>query len=71
VPATGIRRCAATHLAFDADHGVCPGNVQRPAGNWEYKAALNGTWTRNYGANATRGGQTNSAEPRAASSVKF
>ena len=48
--------CSATALAFDADDGVWQGTFTVPAGDWEYKAALNGSWDENYGANATRGG---------------
>ena len=33
--------CAATHLAYDAADDVWQGDVLRPAGGWEYKAALN------------------------------
>ena len=63
--------CAATHLAFDATDGVWQGTFGVPAGNWEYKAALNGTWDENYGANATRGGDNIPLTLAAASSVKF
>jgi len=48
--------CAATHLAFDTTDGVWQGTFSVPAGTWEYKAALNGSWDENYGANAMRGG---------------
>src|SRR6267378_4891731 len=63
--------CTATHLAFDATDGVWQGTFGVPAGNWEYKAALNGTWDENYGANATRGGDNIPLNLAAASSVKF
>ena len=48
--------CAATSLAFDADDGVWQRSFNVPAGSWEYKAALNGSWDENYGANATPNG---------------
>ena len=48
--------CAATHLAFDADDDVWQATFPVPAGTWEYKAALNGTWDENYGAGAVRDG---------------
>src|SRR5512134_2573920 len=48
--------CAATHLALDAEDGVWQGAFDLPAGAFEYKAALNGTWDENYGANAARNG---------------
>jgi glycosidase len=48
--------CAATHLTFDADDGVWQASFPVPAGNWEYKAALDGAWTENYGLGAVRDG---------------
>jgi glycosidase len=48
--------CAATHLTFDADDGVWQRAWSLPAGGYEYKAALNDSWTENYGALATRDG---------------
>ena len=48
--------CSVTDLAFDADDQVWQGTFPIPAGNWEYKAALNGTWDVNYGENATQNG---------------
>src|SRR4051812_37584699 len=48
--------CADTHLTFSADDDVWQGMFNVPAGNWEYKAALNNGWTENYGANAQPNG---------------
>lgn len=48
--------CAATHLAFDLDDQVWQGTFDLPAGDYEYKAALNDSWDENYGQNATRDG---------------
>ena len=48
--------CAMTHLANDANDDVWQGSWDIPAGNYEYKAALNNTWDENYGLNATAGG---------------
>ena len=48
--------CAATHLAFDATDDVWQGTFTIPAGDWEYKAALNDSWDENYGANAQQDG---------------
>jgi hypothetical protein len=36
--------CAATQLAYDAKGDVWKGTFTVPAGSYEYKAALNGTW---------------------------
>ena len=41
--------CAVTHLSFDASDDVWQGTFSLPAGNYEYKAALNDAWTENYG----------------------
>ena len=48
--------CAATHLGFDSSDGVWQGEWTIPAGAFEYKVALNGSWAENYGANAQRDG---------------
>src|SRR5438552_5282009 len=36
--------CAATHLTYDANDDVWQGSWTIPAGNYEYKAALNNSW---------------------------
>ncbi len=48
--------CVSTQLSYDADDDVWQGTWDIPAGEWEYKAALNGNWDENYGLNATPGG---------------
>jgi hypothetical protein len=48
--------CAASGLAFDAGDQVWQGTFGLPSGTFEYKAALNGSWDENYGANATLNG---------------
>src|SRR5512143_2042090 len=48
--------CAITHLTYDANDDVWQGTFSVPAGNWQYKAALNDSWDENYGLNATPGG---------------
>ncbi len=63
--------CAATHLAYDAGDDVWQGVFAVPAGNWEYKAALNDAWTENYGLNAAPGGANIPLNLGAAASVKF
>ena len=44
--------CATTHLALDATDGVWQGTFTVPAGDYEYKAALNDAWDESYGLNA-------------------
>jgi len=48
--------CAATELGYDGDDDVWQGVFPVPAGDWEYKVALNDSWDENYGANATPNG---------------
>lgn len=48
--------CVATGLSYDANDGVWQGSFSVPAGDWEYKAALNHSWDENYGANAQQNG---------------
>ena len=48
--------CAATHLTYDAIDDVWQGTFGLPAGNYNYKAALNNSWTENYGLHAQPGG---------------
>jgi pullulanase len=63
--------CATTHLAFDATDGVWQATFTVPAGDWEYKAALNGSWDENYGANATSNGANIGLSLGAPTTVKF
>ena len=62
--------CAATHLT-DATGGVWRATFNVPAGDWEYKAALNDSWDENYGANATRNGPNISLSLGQAAAVRF
>src|SRR5262245_60555859 len=48
--------CATTHLPYDAADDVWQGVFVVSAGNWEYKAALDDSWSENYGANGVPGG---------------
>jgi glucan 1,4-alpha-glucosidase len=48
--------CAATHLAYDPGDDVWQGTFTLPAGGYEYKAALNDSWTENYGLHAQQDG---------------
>ena len=48
--------CAATELGFDAEDDVWQGIFSMPAGDWNYKVALDDSWDVSYGANATLGG---------------
>jgi pullulanase-type alpha-1,6-glucosidase len=48
--------CAATQLTYDAGGDVWRGTFDVPAGAYEYKAALDGSWVENYGLGAARDG---------------
>ena len=48
--------CAATHLTRGVSDDVWRGTFSLPAGNYQYKAALNDSWDENYGLHAVEGG---------------
>ncbi|MCB9319285.1 MAG: cadherin-like domain-containing protein [Lewinellaceae bacterium] len=49
--------CSITHLQFDAVNQVWYGDFDGiPAGYYEYKFAINDSWTENYGLNCVQGG---------------
>ncbi|GAB3603566.1 pullulanase-type alpha-1,6-glucosidase [Microbacterium aureliae] len=47
--------CEAAKLTLRAD-GIWEGTFDLPAGSWEYKVAINGSWDLNYGANGEQNG---------------
>ena len=63
--------CTASGLAFDAADDAWQGSWTVPAGNWEYKTALNGSWTENYGVGAQPDGPNVPLELAADTQVKF
>jgi len=63
--------CLATQLSPGADDGVWQATFTLPAGSWEYKAALNGTWDENYGAGAVRDGPNVTLSLAAPTAVTF
>lgn len=48
--------CVDTQLIYSTQNDLWRGEFNLPAGSYEYKAALNGSWDENYGLNAERGG---------------
>ena len=48
--------CAASALAYDATDQAWTAAFDLPAGNYEFKVALNGGWSENYGANGVANG---------------
>ncbi len=63
--------CALTHLGYDAEDDVWQASFSLPAGGWEYKAALNDSWTENYGLNAALNGANIPLNLGSPASVKF
>jgi glucoamylase len=63
--------CAATHLTYDASDDVWQGTFSLPAGNYQYKAALNDSWDENYGFHAVLGGDNVPLTLPQSASVKF
>lgn len=63
--------CTETYLTFDADDNVWQATFTVPAGDWEYKAALNNTWDENYGLNAQQNGPNIPLSLGADTAVKF
>jgi glycosidase len=63
--------CAATHLAYSANSDVWRAAFALPAGSYQYKAALNDSWTENYGLHAVAGGANIPLALSAAETVRF
>lgn len=63
--------CAATHLTYDAGDDVWQGTFSLPAGSYQYKAALNDSWTENYGLHGVQGGDNIPLPLATAGNVKF
>src|SRR5215210_3214836 len=63
--------CAKTQLAYDKGTDLWTGTFTIPAGNYEYKAAINNSWTENYGLHAVNGGPNIPLALAADGPVKF
>ncbi len=63
--------CDVTDLSFDANDDAWQQTFSLPAGTWEYKAALNGSWTENYGAGAQQDGPNIGLNLASPADVKF
>lgn len=58
--------CPMTGLAFDAPNNLWKNSMHLPAGNWEFKVTIDGSWAENYGEGGVPGGPNiplNLAEP--------
>ncbi len=63
--------CSATQLTYDANDDVWQGTFTVPAGDWQYKAALNNSWDENYGLHAQFNGANIPLHLDAPTVVKF
>src|SRR5262249_53151766 len=63
--------CAATHLTYDAADDVWQGTFTLPAGDYQYKAALNDSWDENYGLHAGSNGDNIPLHLAAGGPVRF
>ncbi len=55
-PADWQPDCAASHLTFDSSDGRWHGTFTLPAGDYEWKVAIDDSWTVNYGSGGAAGG---------------
>ncbi|MFN8374839.1 MAG: hypothetical protein U0694_18410, partial [Anaerolineae bacterium] len=62
---------ACTALRYDPSDNVWQGTFDIPAGSYEYKVAINGTWDENYGGSADAGGPNIVLELAEDTSVTF
>ena len=70
-PADWSPSCATTSLTYDANDDVWQGSWTIPTGNFEYKAALNGTWDVNYGVGGVLNGANIALALPTTGTVKF
>ncbi len=63
--------CAASFLTYDATDDVWQATFSLPAGSYEFKVALDGSWTTNYGANGQKDGANIALNLATAGTVKF
>lgn len=55
-PADWQPDCADSQLTFDTSDGLWHGTFELPAGTYEWKVAIDGSWDVNYGAGGAAGG---------------
>src|SRR5690348_13779015 len=63
--------CENTALTYNAETDVWEGTFAIPAGSYEYKVALNGSWTDNYGVDGEKDGPNLKLELAEDSEVTF
>lgn len=63
--------CTASTLVFDAADDAYQATFTVPAGSWEFKVALGGSWDVNYGGGAVAGGANIALDLAAPTTVTF
>ncbi len=63
--------CATTQLVLEEGDQVWQKTFTVPAGDWQFKAALDSGWTENYGARGIAGGDNISLSLASAQDIKF
>lgn len=63
--------CAASQLIYDAEDDIWAGTFTLPAGTYEYKVAINGSWDENYGGNGDASGPNIGLTVATEGAVKF
>ena len=63
--------CAITHMIYNGQDMVWQATFNIPAGSWEYKVAIDDSWTENYGAGAIQDGANIPLTVPMPASVKF
>jgi len=63
--------CDASDFTFDTSDGLWKKTATLPAGNYEWKVAINNSWDVNYGAGGAAGGSNLTLSLASASSVTF
>lgn len=63
--------CEASFLSYSEAYDIWEGTFDIPAGSYEYKVAINGSWDENYGAFADAGGANISLNVPEDSSITF
>ena len=63
--------CAQAHLTLDTSDGLWKGTFAIPAGVYDFKIAIDDSWTENYGAGGTANGTSMSAFPNGVDSLTF
>lgn len=63
--------CTNTHLFFDNEDQIWQSTFTIPAGTYEYKVAIDNSWTENYGAGAIPNGSNIPFSLAAETDVKF